>query len=299
LTPGYKEYDVSSLFLLYFTLFFAIIIGDGGYGMIFLGATLFFQLKGVSAKTQPTINLMLILSSATVLWGFLTGNFFAIPSDSLPSLLRGIDFFTSETTGQKNMQLFCFTIALSHLGAAHIWRGLRFSIENRYMPQLGEVGWIAFVVGAYLVIIQNVVGFDIGEPALIVSQALLAGGGALMLIFAVNWKDIGEILNFPFAALGGFVDSLSYIRLFAVGLSGYYVAFSMNSLAFSIMEAGGVGVVAGIFVLLLGHVLNIALCCMGVLVHGIRLNTLEFSGHLGLDWKGIRFSPFRKRTLEP
>ena len=127
---------------------------------------------------------------------------------------------------------------------------------------------------------------------------LLGAGFVLMLLFSVNWKDIGDILNFPFGALGGFVDILSYIRLFAVGLSGLYVAKSINAMGAGLFGMGVFGMVGGSIVILVGHFINVALCAMGVLVHGIRLNTLEFSGHLGLEWSGIAFKPFRRRSKQ-
>ena len=134
---------------------------------------------------------------------------------------------------------------------------------------------------------------------------LYASGGGPVLLFSAQHKNILRAVGSGLGALLGnlvnsFVDVLSYIRLFAVGLSSYYVAVSFNNMGMSIFE-GKTGVAAvvlflmGALVIVFGHVLNIALCCLGVMVHGIRLNTLEFSGHLGLEWTGTPFRAFAKR----
>ena len=131
-------------------------------------------------------------------------------------------------------------------------------------------------------------------------------GAVLVLFFsAPSWKlhksigaGIGEILS---NGVNSFVDVLSYIRLFAVGMSSYYVANSFNNMGTDLMGGGsGPGMaavmfVAGLLVILFGHILNVALAALGVLVHGIRLNTLEFSGHIGIEWAGIPFKAFARR----
>ena len=107
------------------------------------------------------------------------------------------------------------------------------------------------------------------------------------------------MLGFPFDVISSFVDMLSYIRLFAVGLAGYYLANCFDGMALGMMHHSWYGAVGGTLVLLFGQLLNVALCALGVLVHGVRLNTLEFSNHLGLRWTGIEFHPLRKHASEP
>ena len=94
-------------------------------------------------------------------------------------------------------------------------------------------------------------------------------------------------------AVNSFVDVLSYVRLFAVGLSGYYVAKSFNDMGINLAH-GVFGILLAVLIIVGGHVLNLALAALGVLVHGIRLNTLEFSGHIGVEWAGIAYKPFAR-----
>ena len=105
------------------------------------------------------------------------------------------------------------------------------------------------------------------------------------------------IRTLPSSLVGSFVDVLSYIRLFAVGLAGTYIAVNFDRMGAMLMNALPhhlwiAGVLLLVLVALFGHILNIALGFLSVMVHGIRLNTLEFSNHIGMQWAGIKFRPF-------
>jgi V/A-type H+-transporting ATPase subunit I len=112
-----------------------------------------------------------------------------------------------------------------------------------------------------------------------------------VIIGGVNWLDIGSVFEFPFAVVNSFVDLLSYIRIFAVALAGYYIAANFNSMGAGLAADNAILWIFGAVVIFLGHALNIALCMMSVLVHGVRLNTLEFSNHVGVTWTGIPYKP--------
>ena len=125
----------------------------------------------------------------------------------------------------------------------------------------------------------------------------LYGIGLLLVIACdVNWKNMADVFQFPFNIIGSFVDVLSYIRLFAVGMAGYYIAFSFNGMASDIWKSSPWFLVFGILVAVIGHAMNLGLCILSVLVHGVRLNTLEFSNHVGLSWSGSNFKPFKNNT---
>jgi V/A-type H+-transporting ATPase subunit I len=103
----------------------------------------------------------------------------------------------------------------------------------------------------------------------------------------------------PLTVINNFVDIVSYLRLFAVGAATLAVASAFNGMAAG--AAGGfmgriVGGLAAALILLFGHTLNMAMAVLGVMVHGLRLNTLEFSQHVGITWKGFPYSPFRRQA---
>lgn len=284
ISPGYNENDVSVSVLLFLTLFFGILIGDAGYGFIFLGLGLLAKFKIKSPAAKLPLNLFILLSLATVGWGALSGNTFGLATEKLPGFLQGVEWFQVE----NNVKWFCFLTAAIHLSLARFWKMI---IYYRY-PKivLSNLGWGLFLWGNFFVASHLVAGRE--QPEFTVP--LLAVGAVLVLVFEINWLDIGDVINAPFAFIGSFVDTLSYIRLFAVGLASYNIALSFNGMAADLFNSGGVAVVLGIAVVILGHLLNIVLGFMGVLVHGVRLNTLEFSNHMGITWGGTKFNPFRK-----
>jgi len=97
-------------------------------------------------------------------------------------------------------------------------------------------------------------------------------------------------------SISAFGNIISYIRLFAVGMASLAIAQSFNSMASMMMH--GFAIPAAILVLLLGHSLNFVMALLSVVVHGVRLNLLEFSGQLGMEWTGYAYEPF-KETVEP
>lgn len=298
--PGYNECDVSLPVMIYFTLFFSIIVGDAGYGLIYLIASIILKLKVKAKAAQPAIVFLIILSCGTVVWGLLNGAFFGIAKDSLPPFLQGLPCLR----GEKSMacvQWFCFAIALTHLAGARIWRAI---IAGSVREALGNLGWMFFITCNFFAIVTMIVGdtFPFVEHTSVQSFPVwcYAGGvigAVLILLFSVNWGSIGDVLYTPFNFINSFVDVLSYIRLFAVGLSGTYIATCFNSMGAMLYEGQTswkliVFGVCGALVIVIGHVLNIALGMMSVLVHGLRLNTLEFSNHMQINWEGKAYKPF-------
>ncbi len=289
MTPGYDEWDVSACFLLFFSIYFAMIIGDAGYGILFLSAVLFAKARFRDQKFRTPLNLMMTLSVMTIIWGVLNGNFLGISASRLPECMRGLDSLTNPETKNRNIQLICFTLAAAHLSAARLWKAA--ILAN--LKSLGQIGWLLFIWANYFTILSIVV---LGSPLKPFVIWLYAAGIVLLMAFNLDWKDPGDIFNFPFRVIGSFTDVLSFIRLFAVGLASFYLADSCNTMAAAISckIPYGLGFLCAAILLVVGHSLNIALSLMGVLVHGIRLNTLEFSNHMELQWRGIPYRPFKR-----
>jgi V/A-type H+-transporting ATPase subunit I len=240
----------------------------------------------------------MILSISTIIWGFLNGTYFAIPAKYLPEWMRGLDWFTDPSLKNKHVQQLCFMIAAIHLSLGHIWKAILY-INSR--KALSEIGWAMLITGNYFTAL-NLIVYPGHPPPQTLLMALYGGGFILTALFAVDWRKIGDIFNYPFGLIGTFVDLLSYIRLFAVGLSSYYIAKSFNDMGlmvFDISDQPTAKILLAVgmtFVIVIGHILNIILAFLGVLVHGIRLNTLEFSNHMALQWLGYVYQPFAKKT---
>jgi V/A-type H+-transporting ATPase subunit I len=158
------------------------------------------------------------------------------------------------------------------------------------------------LIAMYNVVLSMIVynaGFDRVETW---HLHLLAVGFGLVFLFG-HYQDsivksvttsFSDIISLFLAITGAFSDITSYIRLWAVALAGASIAVTINGLAEPLF-ANVLLLVFGIVFFAFGHIFNIVLCAMSFLVHGIRLNTLEFSSHLGLEWSGFPFKPFAKR----
>ena len=285
--PGYREMDVAGGVLIFFTIFYAMIIGDAGYGMIFLlaalGGKIAFRKK---AALQTPINLLILLSGTTVLWGALSGSWFGIPG------IPGIKWLSDPATKDGNVQFFCFLLAFAQLGIGRVWRAIH---EGGIRSYVRHLGWTAIIFCNFILTVKIIVwsgpfpvwiywGYGVGLLAVMAAD--------------VNWKDPADCFQFPFNVIGSFTDVLSYIRLFAVGMAGGYIASSFNGMGVDIFKSSAWFIPFGVIAILCGHLLNIALGFMSVLVHGVRLNTLEFSNHTGLSWSGQKYKPFKKNNME-
>lgn len=284
--PGYGQVDISVPFLLFFGLFFAMIVGDAGYGLLFLVLTELARRRLPTASPR-VIALMRVLSVGTIVWGVASGNYFGI--EALPSAL--VAFRLDWLTEERNVMALAFTIGVLHLTLAHAWNVVRFINSRR---ALVEVGWIATTWTMYFLARELV----LGDPFPPFAWWLLAGGVVLIVTFITPWHKLrqewfGHVM-LPLNLVSNFVDVVSYVRLFAVGAATFAVAESFNQLAASIGIGGVVGGVVSALVLFFGHTLNVLLAAMGVLVHGVRLNTLEFASHLGLSWTGQPYRPFAR-----
>jgi len=293
--PGYREADISAVFLLFFSVFFAILIGDAGYGLLFLVLTLIARKKLPKAPSYPFV-LLGILSVCTIVWGAITGNYFGIRPEVLPGFVQGLQLGWLTGEGSRdNLIRLCFLIGAIHLTIAHVWNAV---VLFPSLKALAQTGWICLVWSMYLVALNMVL--QVPYPAFFLPLFILAL--ALILLFMTPAKEMKrEWIHhamFPLSMVNCFVDIVSYIRLFAVGLASLSVAQSFNDMAIDLGWERIWTIPVMALILLLGHVLNILLCALGILVHGVRLNTLEFSLHKEIEWKGIPYSPFAKKTTQ-
>ena len=281
--PAYGHVDVSVPFLVFFGLFFAMIVGDAGYGLVFLLLTE-LVVRRMRPATPRVVALLRLLSIATIAWGLASGNVFGLAV--LPSALARLrlDWLTDE----RHLIGLSFAIGAVHLTLAHAWNAVRFAGSRR---ALADLGWIATTWTMYFLARQLV----LDDPFPAAAWWSFGVGVALIVAFTTPWRLLRrewfQHALLPLTLVNNFVDVVSYVRLFAVGAATFAVAGAFNDLAAGIGLAGPLGDVLAALVLFFGHALNVLLAAMGVLVHGVRLNTLEFAGHLGLPWTGHPYRP--------
>ena len=331
--PGYREYDISISYLVFFCFFFAMIFGDAAYGLLLLVISLAagFAFRKKSGKFPDAAKLFMLVSCCTVAWGSLTGSWFALPFQSLPPFLRSLVIPPFDNTGplaafppflqrffnlpaevpvddlktRWNMQFLCFSVGAVQL----IWgrsKNIRKLLPS--LTALAQAGWLAMMIGLYFLVLFMLLKVPLPSFAVY----LIGGGLGVYFIFAEQnggnfFKNIGKsfsnFLSIFLNAVGSFADIISYIRLFAVGLAGSIIAQSFNSMA---VPAEGFGaalglalvlrIVAAALILIFGHALNIVMNALSVIVHGVRLNLLEYAGnHLGMEWSGYAYKPFALR----
>lgn len=286
IVPGYREIDISAVFLLFFSIFFAMLVGDAGYGALFLAITWWARRKLPNAPPEP-FRLLAIMSTTTIVWGVITGTYFGIAN--LPAPLAGLKI--PWLGDEDNVKHLCFLIGAIHLTIAHLWNAIR----TWNSPQaLAQVGWTCTTWTMYFTARNMVLGHPF--PGWVLWMFL--AGVVLIVVFMTPVRALkSEWFNhvmLPLSLVSNFVDVVSYLRLFAVGFASFAVASSFNE-----MGTAGSGFLAGVlgaFIIFFGHALNITLAAMGVLVHGIRLNTLEFSSHMGMQWTGKPYAPFARRA---
>lgn len=279
--PGYGEYDISLPFLIFFSIFFAMLIGDAGYGVLFLIITYLVRRRAKNLPREPFF-LMYLLSIATIAWGAVNGTWFGIVK-----MARFPAF-----TDPNFMMYLCFIIGAVHLSIAHLIMTIR--VINSLLA-LAQLGWILVIWGLFFTAGTLV----IGRPFLPLAGYLLSIGTVLVLLFSNPRRNILKgilitLSDLPLKIISSFSDIVSYIRLFAVGYATVIVARSFNDMA---LAAGFSNVIRGLgaaLILFLGHAINIALGIMAVIVHGIRLNMLEFSSHLNMQWSGKEYKPFKE-----
>lgn len=285
--PGYREVDVSAAFLIFFSIFFAMIIGDAGYGLLFLWITLLARKKFKKAPVEP-FRLLTIFSVCTIIWGILTGTYFGIIAVPGPLARLRIDWLSDN----QNMMMFCLYLGGIHLTVAHLWNFVRMLNSRTAYAQLG---WMAVVWG--LLLIARALLFDKPFHTWYVVLTVVGGMAGVVLSMPQGKKEWVNVAMLPLTLMSNFGDILSYLRLWALGIASMKLAGAFNEMAVKMIGFSDPLRMFGCAVILfIGHSLNVGLGCLSVLVHGVRLNALEFSTHFGLEWAGIPYRPFAKET---
>ncbi|MDR2595047.1 MAG: hypothetical protein LBC87_09800 [Fibromonadaceae bacterium] len=301
INPGYREIDVSAVFLCFFSIFFAMIVGDTVYGLLFAAITFFASKKFKNAPRYP-FQFLYLMSGCTVIWGFLNASYLGLNTEGdvmvVPAVLdilraswapQGLKDFAAWIRDAENTKFLCFTLAVIHLTIAHVWNA--FAHRDDKGAVITQIGWLCTTWMMFFLARNMVLGHVFPQNVL-----YLGIGGAVLIIIGsaikAEWFSIGML---PLNLVSNLVDVISYIRLFAVGMAGYSVANAFNGMVAPLF--GSIpGTACAALILLLVHALNIALAVMGVAVHAVRLNTLEFSNNVGIEWSGNPYTPFRKNV---
>ncbi len=300
--PKYSELDLTPFFAPFYALFFGFCNGDAGYGLLFVIASIIAGRK-VSKKLKPAVSLVFYLGLATILFGIIGGTFFGISlyDTNLPVYSSLRQYLDSQGTDINNL-LFYLSLILGGIQIIFgmILKAMNESIQFGWQVALGTIGWIILLVGSIVVVlIHKLTGIDLEtlKPAFYV----IFGISGLLILFLNNLKrnilmNFGVALWDSYNMVTGIVgDLLSYIRLFALGISSSILGFVFNSLAVSM--SGSIPVLSFIImiiILIVGHSINMFMSSLGSFVHPMRLTFVEFYKNAGFSGGGKKYNPFKK-----
>ena len=307
--PNYRSWDPTRLLFASFSVFFAMILADAGYGaLLLLGLLAYWRRLGRSRRGRAYRLLAASMFGCTLAYGAMVGSYFGL-SPPPGSLLAGLHVLNVDDF--DTMMKLSIIVGVLHIGFANIMMAY---IHRRRLLALSKLGWIGVIGGALLLWLSGAAvpgaapaaapAGSLGSAAM----ALMAGGLLAIVLFSSErplqrrsdylWRLAEGVFNLR-SLLNAFGDVLSYMRLFALGLASASLAMTFNDLARDAAAAlPGVGLLAALLILGIGHLLNLALALISGVVHGLRLNFIEFY-NWGLPEEGKPFQKFARKEVKP
>ncbi len=308
--PNYGELDLTPFFAPFFMLFFGLCMGDGGYGLLIWTAC-FLLRKRVKDGLRPYLKLGEYLGVATAVVGVVTGSFFGISLDAVTwPWLQGVKhYFLTQNNygpqlgGYSPMLFFSFAIGGVQILCGMCLKVVKIAKQHGWKYALSDLGWTVLLVTLLIAFGLPALGVTLPE-FLVWGLYGIIGFCALAILF-YNSPDKNIFLNLGAGIWGTYNmvtgllgDILSYVRLFALGLTGSILGGVFNMLAIDMTAALPVvpRLLLMFFVLIVGHGLNFVIAMIGALVHPMRLTFVEFYKSAGFEGMGKKYEPFRKRT---
>ena len=294
--PVYDSFDPTPFISVFFLLFFAMCMGDAGYGLVLMVMSFFIKKIKSFANLSPMV---MALGIATVVVGTLFHTFFSIDMlgwDWVQDSGLAKIMVPKEIIGYDGTMVVAIVTGIIHLSLAMMVKTYYATKNNGFLKSLSTWGWTVFLVGT---VIALAVGLAFNLDSSIVKWAVIALG----CIGALGIFPLRDLKKNPFVNIGGGLwetyntatgllgDVLSYLRLYALGLAGSMLGVAFNSMALMVLGDGGIGWVFFILIALVGHVLNLAMAVLGAFVHPLRLNFLEFFKNSEYDGTGRNYNP--------
>jgi V/A-type H+/Na+-transporting ATPase subunit I len=295
--PNYREIDLTPFFAPFFMLFFGFCLGDAGYGLLMMVATLVLRAKA-KPNMKPVWTLGFFFGLSTVIMGIVGGTFFGIMlidfNFSWLGIIQGI------MLDQNQLMIFAVLLGVIQIVFGIVLKAARLVKMKGFSHALSTIGWLIVIVGmggSFALGKYGAIDQSTATPLMIGTGAV---GGVLALFFNTPGKNL--FLNFglglwdTYSMVTGLLgDVLSYIRLFALGLSSAILGSVFNQLAFEL--TGNTPVISQlltVLILLLGHSINFFMAALGAFVHPLRLTFVEFFKNTGFSGGGLKYEPFRE-----
>ena len=291
MTPGYQAWDPSITVFCSFAIFFSMILSDAGYAVVMLLGLLFFWKKMESSKNvRRWRSLLAMLVTASIAYGIMVGSYFGL-SPRAGTLLSRLNILDLQDSNK--MMMISVIIGVIHVCLGAVMDAIRHGRSSKALP---SYGWVLLIGGGFVLSIGATGSI---EELKILGGSLLVVGAILIVLFSgLGQKPLNRIGTGLLALAGitgAFGDILSYLRLFALGVASASLAVAFNDMSAQIHQSmPGVGLFFAILVLILGHSLNLLLGISSGVIHGMRLNVIEFF-NWALKEEGKIFQPFHRK----
>lgn len=294
--PSYQELDLTPLFAPFFMLFFGFCLGDAGYGLVLiLGATLYKPWAKPSIR--PYLSLAQFLGIGTIIFGVVSGTFFGINliETNVPFLDNMREYFLDS----EQMFNLALIVGAFQIIFGMIVKVLNITRQRGFAYAISTIGWLALILG--MLSREALIHFDkIPEGESIMMYSVLGVSGVMILllndpsvnIFVRLGKGVWDVYG---TVTGIFGDLLSYIRLFALGISSAILGLVINSIGLDMLGIPILGPVLFVIFLTIGHVANILISSLGAFVHPMRLTFVEFYKNAGFSGGGKEYKPFAEK----
>lgn len=302
--PNYFEIDLTPMIAVFYPLFFSFCFGDSGYGLVLTIMSILGLFTVLKGNMRGIGILGLTLGICTIIMGIINGgSIFGVTISSRTDipLFATLNKYLLITDTRENWFLTPFNTALL-VGVLHIFFALIVGVIDKIKTSdigdiLGAVGKLLLIPGLVLWFLGDMQNMEVIKQFSAIYYILMLVGVIFLSVLSNIGKKpdvLNSILGIYFAATGIMGDTLSYIRLFALGASGSILALVINQIGTSFKAIPGVGVVIMVVFLVLGHIAIFALNILGAMVHPLRLTFVEFYNNVGFSGGGREYKPLKK-----
>ena len=307
--PNYGEFDPTPILAPFFLLFFAMCMGDCGYGILLMIIGVLIAKKKLNIEMFDGLGpIITVLGVGTTIVGFFLGTFMGIDlyaAEWVPQALKNVMIKGNlELAGSSYdiQMVLALCIGVLHICLAMVVKAICYTKQTGFKENIATWGWTLLIVGGLIVAILGMTVL----PAEVFKWTLIAVAGVSALgIYIFNTPGRNPLINIGAGlwetynmATGILGDVLSYIRLYALGLAGGMLGAAFNNLGLMVMGGSTEGAtwqwLPFVLILVLGHVLNLAMSALGAFVHPLRLSFVEYFKNAGYEGKGILYQPFKK-----
>ena len=307
--PNYGEFDPTPILAPFFLLFFAMCMGDCGYGILLMTIGMLIAKKKLNIEMFDGLGpIITVLGVGTTIVGFFLGTFMGIDlyaAEWVPQALKNVMIKGNlELAGSSYdiQMVLALCIGVFHICLAMVVKAICYTKQTGFKENIATWGWTLLIVGGLIVAILGMTVL----PAEVFKWTLIAVAGVSALgIYIFNTPGRNPLINIGAGlwetynmATGILGDVLSYIRLYALGLAGGMLGAAFNNLGLMVMGGSTEGAtwqwLPFVLILVLGHVLNLAMSALGAFVHPLRLSFVEYFKNAGYEGKGTLYQPFKK-----